>query len=399
MADQFARMPLDLVNVILDKFKNKSPKDYRRHAKWVCSSFLQHFRANAKSLCLVDPERCLSKQNGSFSFCDEYKSLEVLKIHTSLLNVVKSAGLCRVVWKELMIVHDDIWQDEIALADALLLVGKNGQSLRALGFEVGATSCGSDAAPDLWKGIELFLAELGEGPVNLFVKNSVPMFSMESIRGGESVRYLKLDMVCEAYSIVQPFVFPNLTELVIVDRDSPDQMIGEEGLYQVLQETTVEGETFGEPWPIMGNLERLSVFGHNHSYRSDADLFIDTFRSIACQAPYLKYASLSGMIHVGTVEDSGLDEIVECLCSLKELKVLDLGLEGGGDIGGVELATLAPLLEKESLSTLILSGLNGDQAEFLRAIKRDDLSRHVAPASGFARGENGYRGSGKATVE
>lgn len=369
MENHFERLPDECLGLILSKVKTGTPGDYRTMVRPVCKRFLKHVRASATHLSLVDPEACPELQGVALSVCALYGGLKSLSIDTSCFGLAKAVGLSTIRWEQLYVTQVNEWLDE--LGDGLFLLNESKLSLRQLGFEVGSKTCDSGTAVSSWTQIEDYLALLERGPLELYVRN-LPMFSHEEIAGAAVVESLKLDMVCELFSLAIPYVFPSLEKLYILDRSGPGEKDGEEALGAILGEVTEDGDTFGDPWPEMLRLKELTYVAEHHQWAESETLAAEIFLCIALQAPNLASAQLLGMLHAN-VASRTLDSTIGSLCSLEKLEVLTLEIVGGDRLGSAQLECLVPLVQKNSLRKLIVRGLCKKQEERLRAAAKKDL--------------------------
>ena len=366
MSDYFELLPEECLAIILNKVKSDTPGTYQRMIRPVCKRFLNYVRRNATKLTMLDT----GALEVGFMFWTEYNGLKELEIDTRLFGFAEEVGLGKVSWEQLYISQFDEWDME--LDDGLFLLDESKDSLRRIGFRVGLRTCDCGVADATWEQIERYLGLLKHNRLELFVGN-LPMHPVRAMAGSELVRVLELDMVCEYASVAIPYVFPNLEELYIIDRDGPGDKDGEEAFLDVLGELTeADGEQFGDPWPEMGRLKQLTYVAQHHQWKQSDILAEDTFQCIARQAPNLVSANLRGMIHVD-VAGRSLTRVVGSLCGLSKLEDLGLEIVGGEQLGTSELQIFVPLVQKRSLRTLVISGLREDQAELLRVGARNGL--------------------------
>lgn len=364
MEDHFERLPENCLAIIFHKVKEDTPQEYRSIIRPVCKRFLEHVRAHATKLTLDDPHACSGVLERGFPFRARYRGLESLDIDTRCFGFASTVGLGGVSWKQIRIVQEAELADEGLQGGCFLLAGSR-QSLRQLEFEVGSKTCDHGVAEAAWKEIEEYLGLLGEGPLELSVRNLL-MFFHEELAGARAVHTLKLDMACELFSVAIPHSFPNLKRLIIIDRDDDDEKGGEESWAAVL------GEGNNGPWPEMGRLEELSYTAEHHQWAADGELAEQTFQCVATQAPNLVRAQFLGMLHEEVV-GGVLGKIVASLCSLEELEELTMEIVGGENLVDSNFHELVPLFRKRSLKKLVVCGLSETQARLLKVEKKQGL--------------------------
>lgn len=365
MENHFERLPESCLGMILNRVYWGSPEDHYRSIRPVCRSFLEHVRATASQLTLVDPHACSDMLAGGFSFLAHYVRLKSLQIDTRCLKLAETVGLGAICWERVSITQADE-REEDGIGRGVFLLDGSKQSLRQLAFAVGSDTCNVGVAEWAWHHFESYLQKLEPGPRFRLVVRNVPLVLSE-LDGGDMVRLLELDLTCERFTVATPHVFKNLESLTIYDKDAPGEKEEPEGFWaEILEE-------FGSPpWPKMENLKDLNILASHHQWSEDSTLAEETFRCIASQAPNLESVILLGMVFAEVVGPV-LESLVGSLCSLKKLECLILYLEGGDHLDNSELSKLVPLVRKTSLKKLVINGLSASQAELVKKAARKGL--------------------------